>query len=585
MSETTGGAIIAGMLRQEGVEKFFGIVDGTYTQLFAHCVELGIEMVSPRHEAVAAHMAGAWSRLTGKLGVCIASNGPGVANMLSGVAVENAEGNRVLLITSSRRSGITYPDRGGTYQCFDHVAVIRGMSKWSETVSSFSRLGELMRQALRVSYEGRPGVVHLDVPESILNGSGPACAFELPRRYRCCEPCEPSLDSLEKAAELLAAASLPVIHAGGGVIHAGAFAELAEVAALLHSPVTTSWSARSAFVETSALSWPMPHIEACTRLRNQADVMLVLGCELGETDWWGKPPYWAPAARQKMIQVDVDAACLGRNRPAELLVHADARRFLARLAPLLKERVASMPLEARRAAVEHLSVDKKKDRAALDSVLDNRAKPMITGHVPASCRRVFDDDAVFVFDGGNTAVWGHFFTEARSPNSMLHTAHFGHLGAGVGQALGAAVALPGRQVCCIIGDGAMAFQMQEIETSVRCGLAPVFVVCCDRQWGMVKINQMIALAQSRAALPHALGPDGDGTINTDLGEIEWDKVAVAMGAHGERVSDPADLDAALRRCLATGRCSVVHVDVEPTAHLFAPGLQHFKDMHQEPAGG
>ena len=109
MAETTGGAIIAAMLQQEGVETFFGIVDGTYTQLFAHCVELGMEMISPRHEAVAAHMAGAYARLTGKLGVCIASNGPGVANMLAGVAVENGEGNRVLLITSSRRTGITLP--------------------------------------------------------------------------------------------------------------------------------------------------------------------------------------------------------------------------------------------------------------------------------------------------------------------------------------------------------------------------------------------------------------------------------------------------------------------------------------------
>ncbi|MFN2376166.1 MAG: thiamine pyrophosphate-dependent enzyme, partial [Candidatus Binatia bacterium] len=114
--------------------------------------------------------------------------------------------------------------------------------------------------------------------------------------------------------------------------------------------------------------------------------------------------------------------------------------------------------------------------------------------------------------------------------------------------------------------------------------APVFVICCDRQWGMVKINQMIALQGTRGMFQTALGPDGSRTINTDLGEIEWDRVALAMGAHGERVSDPADLEGALRRCLESGRCAVLHVDVEPTAHLFAPGLQSFKEMHQEPAG-
>src|SRR5512143_3803333 len=162
MATTTGGNVIARMLKEEGVEKIFGIIDGTYLRLLKGSVDLGIELITPRHETIAAHMAGAYARMTGKLGVCIASNGPGVANMLSGVAVENGEGNRVLLITSARRTGIIYPDRGGAYQCFNHVGVISAMSKWSQTVASFDRLPELMRQALRRCYSGRPGVVHLD---------------------------------------------------------------------------------------------------------------------------------------------------------------------------------------------------------------------------------------------------------------------------------------------------------------------------------------------------------------------------------------------------------------------------------------
>jgi acetolactate synthase-1/2/3 large subunit len=145
MGETTGGATIARMLEREDVAAFFGIVDGTYTQLFAQLVERGLTMFSPRHESIAVHMAGAYARMTGRLGVCIASNGPGVANALPGVAVEHTEGNRVLLLTSSRRTGITYPDRGGAYQCFDQVAVIRPMAKWSESAQSFARIPELLR--------------------------------------------------------------------------------------------------------------------------------------------------------------------------------------------------------------------------------------------------------------------------------------------------------------------------------------------------------------------------------------------------------------------------------------------------------
>jgi acetolactate synthase-1/2/3 large subunit len=584
MGEMTGGAIIARMLKQEGVEKFFGIIDGTYTQLFAHCVELGMEMITPRHEAVAAHMAGAYARLTGRLGVCIASNGPGVANMLAGVAVENGEGNRVLLITSSRRTGIIYPDRGGAYQCFDQVGVIRAMSKWAQAVPSFERLPELLRQALRMCYTGRPGVVHLDVPENLINGLCADVPVQEPHQYRRVDPLAPDAVLVERAAEMLVTAKLPIIHAGGGVIHAQAFAELAHVAELLHAPVTTSWNARGVLRETSPLAWPMIHIEACNRLRNAADVVLCLGSELGETDWWGKVPYWAPPQKQKLIQVDIDDARLGRNRPADIAILSDVKVFLSALLERFRGLTTRVALQERRATVAKLAEQKAADRAALDAVLANTDAPMITAHVAATCRRVFNDDAVVVFDGGNTAVWGNYFTELRVPNTQLSTAHFGHLGAGVGQALGAAVARPDAQVYCLIGDGAMGFNMQEIETAVRHKLKVVFLVCVDRQWGMVKINQMVALQPFRDMFKSALGPDRSRTINTDLGEIAWDRLADSMGAYGERVSAPADLEAALRRCLAEDRCAVIHVDVDPTAHMFAPGLQYFKDMHQEPAG-
>jgi acetolactate synthase-1/2/3 large subunit len=582
--QTTGGALMARMLEQEGVDTFFGIVDGTYLQLFAHCVERGMTMISPRHEAVAAHMAGAYARLTGRLGVCIASNGPGVANVLSGVAVENGEGNRVLLLTSSRRTGIVYPDRGGAYQCFDQVRVIGAMAKWSEVASSVDRLPELLRRALRTCFSGRPGVVHLDVPENVINGPCAEAKILAPHQYRRVAPIEPPAEQVERAAELLAAARLPMIHAGSGVVHAQAFQALARVAALLHAPVTTSWSARSALSEASALAWPMIHIEACTHLRNEADLVLCVGSELGETDWWGKAPYWAPPGKQRLIQVDIDDAALGRNRPVDLAIHGDADVFLQALAKRLEGRTPTRRLEERRNAVAALARDKSADRATLDALLENRGVPMLTAHVPATCRRVFEEDAVVVFDGGNTAVWGHSFTALPVPNTQLSTAHFGHLGAGVGQALGAAVARPDKQVYCVIGDGAMGFQMQEVETAVRHGLRVVFLVCSDRQWGMVKINQIVALQPVKEGFKRALGPDHDQTINTELGEIRWDRLAEAMGAYGERVSDPAELEPALRRALAEKRCAVLHLDVDPSAHLLAPGLRWFKDMHQEPAG-
>ena len=582
MTETNGGALIARMLKAEGVDAAFGIVDGSYLMLCASLRDQDIELFTPRHETIGMHMAGAYARMTGKLGVALASNGPGVANVLSGVAVEAVEGNRVLLITSCRRTPISYPDRGGAYQCFDQVGAIRPMVKWSQTVPSFDRIGEITRDALRHCFSGRPGVVHLDVPEDLINGKGEAPDPIAPARYRPTAAVHPDPDQVEAAARMLVEARLPVIHAGGGVLHAGAFAELAELAELLGAPVTTSWSARGVLPEDHPLAWPMVHVKPVNEARKAADLILALGSRIGETDWWGKQPYWGAPGTQQLIQVDIDDEVLGRNRPADLAVLADVKAFMAALIERLRPPRAQMPLDARAVAVAKLARSRDKDRAKLDAKLEDDSSPMLTAHLSHVCDRVLDEDAIAVFDGGNTTVWASFYHQVREPNTVLATHHMGHLGAGMGQALGAAIAHPDRQVFCIIGDGAFGMHPQEIETAVRHGLKIIWLVACDRQWGMVKMTQSMAFHPYKMLLKKKLEPEA--TINSDLGEIEYDKLGQAMGAHGERIASPDEIEPALDRALASGKPAVIHVDVDPAKHLWAPGLMHFKAMHAEPKG-
>jgi len=147
MDTGLGGDRVARMLAAEGVGVVFGIIDGSYFGLYSRLGAHDIRLITPRHETTAVHMAGAYARLTGRLGVCIASNGPGVANALPGVAVEQGEGNRVLLLTSWRRAPIVGPDRGGTYQYFDQVAVTQPMTKWSGAATSIDRVPEMLRRA------------------------------------------------------------------------------------------------------------------------------------------------------------------------------------------------------------------------------------------------------------------------------------------------------------------------------------------------------------------------------------------------------------------------------------------------------
>jgi acetolactate synthase-1/2/3 large subunit len=576
-----GGEIVTRLLAAEGVSKVFGIIDGSYFGLYSTFGAHGIDIVTPRHESSAVHMAGAYARLTGELGVCMASNGPGVANALPGVAVEQTEGNRVLLITSSRRHAIVHPDRGGSYQCFPQQAVIAAMAKFSVHVPSADRIAELTRRALRHCFTGRPGVVHLDIPEDLMNGAFEVDPgwFRAPESYRLTAPLQPSAQQVARAVELLTSAERPLIHAGSGIIHAQAFDALQRLAERLSAPVTTSWAARAVIDERHELAVPMVFLEAVKKARTEADLVLVLGSRLGETDWWGKKPYWAGGDTQKIVQVDVDPEVLGNIRGTELAIQADVASFLDAVVEALP---AHSPPAGRGKWVKALGVAQVARRKKLDKHLRKTALPVHSAHVPVVAQRVFGDDAIMVVDGGNTAIWANFYTQVRSPNSIVTTPKMGHLGAGLPQAIAAKVAHPDRPVYCIIGDGAMGFQPQEIETAVRNHTPVVWMVLCDRAWGMVKINQEFALKPLKTLVRGSLSPEE--TINTDLGEIEWDVLARSMGAHGERVSDPAGLEGALRRAVASGKPAVVHVDVDQVAHLWAPELRTFKDMHSEPKG-
>lgn len=579
--KTTGGDIIAQMLKAEGVDTVFGIIDGTYHALVASLKKHNIRLITPRHETSALHMAAAYARLTGKLGVAMASNGPGVANALPGIAVENAEGNRVLFISSSRRTGIAYPDRGGTYQYFNQVGVIKPMAKYSATAHIPGRVQEIMKRALRSSYSGRPGVVHVDVPENIMNGKQEYPAPDAPSSYRRQHLLQAPDDVIEQAAVWLRKAKYPAIHAGSGVLHSQCYQQLQQIAEKLLAPVVTSWAARGVLDERLDYVVPMPYVELTNSIRNEADVILVLGSRISETDWWGKAPYWAKKG-QKVIQVDIDDYVLGNTRTVDLPVLNEIGDFLTRLNYLLPDELNKAKLAKRQKNIKSVVQDKKKERKALDKNLKSTGSPMNPAHVAAAAREIFEDDAIAVFDGGNTTVWGNFYHEVRVPNSQLSTYKFGMLGAGVAQALGAKAAFKDRQVYCITGDGAFGFHPQEIETAVRNNLPVVYLVVTDQQWGMVKMTQQFVTKPLKTMIKKSLGPEE--TINADLNEIEYNKLAQSMGAYGDRVSSADQLRPALEKAIASNIPAVIHVDVDPVKHMWAPGLMHFKDMHKEPKG-
>src|ERR1035437_2927452 len=536
VTTTTGGDVLARILQAEGVDVVFGIIDGTYFGFYSALHRLGIRLVTPRHEASAADAAPPYARHTGRLGGCMASNGPDVANILSGLVVEQAEGNRVLCISSARRTGAMYPLRTGTYQGFDQQAVVGSFAKWSRAAPSFERIPELMRAALRECWDGRPGVVHLDVPENLMNGKVKAdVAVWQPSQSRPPPPLAAAPADVERAADVMLIAGLPIIHAGSGVVHARAWDALREVADLLEAPVTTSWAARGVFDEDSPLAIPTTHVKLNQLVRNEADAVLILGSRLGETDRWGKAPYWRAPRDRRMAQVDIDAAMLGANRPVDVAVQADVGVFLAALAVRIRARQREgegMDRTRRRERMEKYRAHIRRYKAKLEGALADRGSPVHSAHVPALVRELFPAGSPIVADGGNTAVWAMFYTHARPPARLLSTMKMGMLGAGMGQALGAPVGVADRPVAVIIGDGAAGMHPQETESAPSLKLRIFWLVLCDKQWGMVKMTQSIPLRVLKMLIRKRL--DADENMWTDFGDIDFAKVAQATGAPGER---------------------------------------------------
>src|SRR3990170_5818631 len=281
MSEITGGELLLRSLHAEGVRHVWAIPDGTY-MIFLEALErlgeeLGMGLLVPDHEAAAAHAADAMTRVTGEPAVVMACAGPGAANLISGVLCARDEGSPVIAITTARRSDIAYSHLGGM-QVLDQEAYFRPAVKWSARVNQWKRIPDMVRQAFRVALAGRPGPVHIEIPEDLLQQRGEADSAPVWKReeYRSTAgaPADPGL--VRRAAEMLVEARMPLLHCGGGTQRSGAGAEARALAEYLGCPVTTGAGSRGIVPDGHPLV-TQPVSPASAVVKNMADVVLAVG--------------------------------------------------------------------------------------------------------------------------------------------------------------------------------------------------------------------------------------------------------------------------------------------------------------------
>jgi acetolactate synthase-1/2/3 large subunit len=568
MAEITGGELIVRCLAKEGIKRIFGITDSGYHPVMGSAEPYGIRWVSPRHEAAAAHMADGVFKSSGEIPIVMAGGGPGTANLVSGIICSMSEGVPVIAITAQRRSQVVYPARTGVYQALDQQDVFRPITKWNAVVHAWNRIPELLQTAFREAMAGRPGPVQIDIPDDIMYETGEEDSVKLlaPNQYRPPLP-EPSERQITEAARLISEAENPLLMPGTGVLNSEGWDALSELAELLNCPVTCTAAGNTALPHDHPC-YIKPYSEPWLQARKESDLILAIGTCLGELDL-PFDEYFGDPDKQKLIHVDIDPRNIGANRPISMGIVADARATLKALVTHLKK-MAIKPADGKRLR-KYKTAEAAQWAGGLASYKDYDGDKIHPVQSIQAAREVFPADAINVADGGNTALFNSLYIKLFKPRTSLGLFEFGHLGTGIPSAIGAKIANPDKDVFVITGDGAAGFNFMEMVTAVREKAKITVIVHAEESWCMEEIAQIFTIG------------DPEKLVAVKQAPVRWDKMAEAMGCHGEYVDKPEDLIDAFTRAKNSELPAVVCVKTDKEVNLMPPSGELFEQVYEGPS--
>lgn len=537
------GQRIVELLRQEGVTAVFSQGDITTRDVLLHAQRQGLHTVGPRHEASAVFAAMGYYMVTGRPQAAFGAMGPGVANLLPATVAAAREHVPVLVFGARRHQGVAGTVRRGQWLFAPMEPLFQQVCKFAAVIRHPAEVDEVVQQAFRQALAGTPGPVYIEYDSVMHTQEWDFPPLVPPQRYRAA-PQAPAPAAVDAAAGLIRAAACPVVLAGEAVQHAGAKAEFARLVERLGCPVLTTF-AGSGLLAESHPQWLLYESEAAHEAIAAADLLLAVGTCFPENANYGRlGPFASHDAGRKVVALEPDLAAVGVNRPVDLAVVGDLRHGIARLADALAE---SRPPEPRLPGWRRaLAAERQRHVEAI---------PASAGIHPSrlmlEARQAVPAGTALVLDGGLTIFYQHAFF-AKDGADFVYGAHYSHLGCGLPQAVGAQLAQGrDRPVCLITGDGALGFHFMEFETAVRHRLPLVVLVNDDRALG----------AEMAAHMQHIGHP-----IEVAFAPVRLDRMAQAMGGHGEYVERVQDIQPALRRAFASGLPAIVQVITDPDAN-------------------
>ena len=553
-----GAQALVQCLLAEGVEHAFGIVGGKLAPLL-HAIAQAptLRFTGVRHEASAPMMAAAINAGSGAVALAIGEMGPGALNLASGMGVAYNNNLALLAITTNQHRAAAYP-HSGMFMDLDTLALFKPVTKWNAVVHDPRRIPQLVRRAFREALGGRPGPVHLDIPQDVLAAACEFAADELalaPQRYRAIGGPRPAAAAVRQAAQLLRGARRPLIVAGGGVVAAGAAVGVREMAAMLKAPVVPTQMALGVvpsdsphFIGHGGLIAGAPVWQACA----EADVVLAIGCRHSSWMWDQEGPLVRRSHR--VIGINIDPAALGEPVAHEVAMQADAQAALDDLLAALGT-AASLDVESDWLA--RCRARRMDYFAGLEAMAGEPGEIMHPAALAQAIAAAMPHDALAVFDGGHTTFWSNDFTPVAAVRTRFHEPGMSHLGFGLPYAMALQLAQRDRPVFNLTGDGSFGFTMNELDSARRHQLPVITIIHNNQSWGIIRAGQ-------RNQLGFELG--------TDLGGSDYAAIARGFGCFGATVTRPQEVAPAIAAALASGQPAVLDCRTRFVPHSCMPGF-------------
>ena len=521
MSKLTGAEIVVACLKEQGVDTVFGYPGGAilniYDALYQHQDEITHILTS--HEQGASHAADGYARATGRVGVCLATSGPGATNLVTGIATAYMDSVPVVAITCNVTNSLLGKD---SFQEIDITGVTMPITKYNFIVKDVSRLATVIRRAFTIAQTGRPGPVLVDITKDV---TAALCEYEKQVPEKVVRQSDTITEQdMDRAVEMIRKAAKPFIFVGGGAVLSNASDELRAFAHKIQAPVADSLMGKGAFDGADELYTGMVGMHG-TKTSNfgitEADLLIVVGARFSDRVTGNASKF---AKNAKILQLDIDPAEINKNIKVDASIIGDVKVILRKL-------------NARLDPVNHdewiAHIERMKDMYPL-----RYDKNLLTGpFIVQTINEVTGGDAVIVTEVGQHQMWAAQYYQYRQPRTLLTSGGLGTMGYGLGAAIGAKMGCRDKTVINIAGDGCFRMNMNEIATATRYNIPVVEVIVNNHVLGMVRQWQTLFYGKRYSQ-----------TILND--SVDFVKIAEAMGAKAYRVTQKEELEPVLRKAIS-----------------------------------